>query len=83
MIPLAGKVVEWDLLFQVVYVALGAGLAVSLAFSIAVAGATRFTEELREGAMARAAGFAVLAALGLAVCAAAVVLGIVVMTQKS
>ena len=79
---LADKVVEWDKLFQVVYSALGAGLAVAVAFSVAVAGATRFAEERRDGATGRAAMWAVLATIGLAASLAAIVLGIVVMTTK-
>ncbi|MEA2397128.1 MAG: hypothetical protein QOK25_684 [Thermoleophilaceae bacterium] len=79
----AAKIVEWHQLLQVVYSALAAGIGVAGAFSVAVAGATRFTEERRAGAMARAAAFGVLACLGLAVCAAAIVLGIVVMTTKT
>jgi predicted RND superfamily exporter protein len=79
---LADKVVEWDKIFQVVYSALGVGLAVAVAFSVAVAGGTRFAEERREGAGARAAMWAALGALGFAVCLAAIVLGIVVMTTK-
>ena len=79
---LAAKVVDWDALFEVVYSALGAGLGVALAFSIAVAGSTRFADEVRENRMTRAAMYAVVAAAGLLVCAAAIVLGIVVMTAK-
>ena len=82
MIPLAEKVVEWDKLLQVVYSALGVGLAVAVAFSFAVAGATRFADDRRNGATVRATMWAVLAVVGLAVCAAAIVLGIVVMTTK-
>jgi hypothetical protein len=37
---------------------------------------------VRENRMTRAALYAALAALGLAVCLAAIVLGVVVMTQK-
>jgi hypothetical protein len=80
---LADKVVEWDKILEVIYSALGVGLAVALAFSVAVAGGTRFFEERRDGAVARAAVWGVLAALGLAVCVGAIVLGIVVMTTKS
>ena len=82
MITLADSVVDWDKIFQVVYSALGVGIAVVVAFSVAVAGSPRFFEQRRDGAVARAAGWAVLAALGFAVCAAAIVLGIVVMTTK-
>jgi hypothetical protein len=79
---LADKVVDWDKIFQVVYSALGVALAVAVAFSVAVAGATRFAEERRDGSAAVAVMWGVLAALGLAVCLAAIVLGIVVMTTK-
>jgi predicted RND superfamily exporter protein len=78
----ADKVVEWDKILQVVYSALGVALAVAVAFSVAVAGGTRFFEERRDGASARAAMWALLAAIGFAVCVAAIVLGIVVMTTK-
>jgi hypothetical protein len=79
---LGAKIVEWDQLFEVVYTAAGAGLAVAVAFSAAVAGATRFNEERRAGAGVRAAAFGVVAFLGLSVCAAAIVLGIVAMVHK-
>lgn len=79
----ADKVVDWAKILQVVYSALGAGLAVALAFSIAVAGGTRFAEERRGGAAVRAAMWAVLAVAGFGVCIAAIVLGIVVMSTKS
>ena len=82
MSALADKVVEWDKIFQVIYSALGVGVAVALAFSVAVAGSTRFAEERRDGAGGRAALWAVLAVLGVVVCAGAIALGIVVMTTK-
>ena len=79
---LADKIVEWGDLLEVVYSAAAAGLGVALAFSFAVAGATRFADEVRESRMGRAAMYAVVGALGLAICIAAIALGIVVMTQK-
>ena len=78
----AGKIVEWGTLFEMVYQALGAALAIAFAFSLAVAGSTRFADEVRENRMTRAALFGVLAAIGLAVCLAGIVMGIVVMTSK-
>jgi hypothetical protein len=80
---LAGNVVDWDLIFQVVYSALGVALAVAVAFSVAVAGSTRFADERRDGATVRATVWAVLAVLGVLVCLAAIVLGIVVMSTKT
>lgn len=80
---LAADVVDWGKIGQVVYTALGVALAVAFAFSIAVAGSTRFAEERRDGTVARATMWALVAGLGFAVCAAAIVLGIVAMTTKS
>ena len=80
---LAGEIVDWAALLEVVYSALAAGLGVALAFSLAVAGSTRFAEEVRENRMTRAALYGALAVLGLAACLAAIVMGIVVMTSKS
>ncbi|MEA2473189.1 MAG: hypothetical protein QOE06_1104 [Thermoleophilaceae bacterium] len=80
---LAGDIVDWAALFKVVYEALAAGVGVTLAFSLAVAGSTRFADEMRESNGGRAIMSGVMAALGLAVCLAAVVFGIIVMTQKS
>ena len=82
MIVIAGEIVDWEALFKVVYQALAAGLGVTLAFSLAVAGSTRFADEVRENRMTRAALYGALAVLGLLVCLAAVALGILVMTQK-
>jgi hypothetical protein len=79
---LADTVVDWDKILQVIYSSLGVALAFSVAFSLAVAGSTRFAEERRDGTAARAAVWAVLATLGVVVCIAAIVLGIVVMTTK-
>jgi hypothetical protein len=83
VIHLADKVVDWDKIGQVIYSALGVALAVAVAFSCAVAGATRFTEERRGAAAGVAVMWALLAAAGLAVCAAAIVLGVVAMTTKT
>jgi hypothetical protein len=82
-VNVAGKIVEWDALWKLVYSALAAGLGVTLAFSIAVAGVTRFADEMRDARAFRATLFGVMAALGFAVFLAAIVLGVVVMTQKS
>ncbi|MDQ3934264.1 MAG: hypothetical protein M3340_06490 [Actinomycetota bacterium] len=79
---LAAEVVDWATLLEVVYQALAAGLGVSLAFSIAVAGSTKLADEIRENRMTRAAIFGAIAGLALLVCIAAIVLGIVVMTAK-
>ena len=79
---IAGDIVDWAALLEVVYSALAAGLGVALAFSIAVAGTTRFADEVRENRMTRAALYGTVAVVALLVCLAAIVLGIVVMTSK-
>ncbi|HYH59292.1 MAG TPA: hypothetical protein VD790_08755 [Thermoleophilaceae bacterium] len=81
-LPLADSIVEWDLVFQVIYSALGAGVAVTIAVSFAILGAGRAADARRDGDTLDAIIFSGLFVLGLAACAAAVVFGIVVMTSK-
>jgi hypothetical protein len=78
----ADDVVEWDLLLQVIWAALAAGVAVTIAVSFAILGATRAADARRAGDTAAAVLYSALFVLGLAACAGAVVLGIVVMTAK-
>ena len=82
-LPLAGDIVEWDLVLQVIYVGLGAGVAVTIAVSFAILGATRAADARREGDAVVAVFYSAVFVLGMAACAAGVVLGIVVMTSKS
>jgi hypothetical protein len=79
---IADDVVEWDLVLQVVYAGLGAGVGVTIAVSFAILGATRAADARRDGDTLDAIFYSALFLLGLAACAAAVVLGIVVMTSK-
>jgi hypothetical protein len=79
---IAGDIVDWEALLKVVYQSLGAGIGVTIAFSLAVAGSTRFADEMRENRAGRAAFFGAIGLLGLLVCLAAVVFGIIVMTAK-
>ena len=81
-LPIADDVVEWDLLLQVIYAALGAGVAVTIAVSFAILGAQRAADARRDGDRVDQFIFSVIVLLGMAACAAAVVLGIVVMTSK-
>jgi hypothetical protein len=86
MSPLAEStpVVDWEKLGQVVLYAVIAGVGVSVCFSLAILGATRFAEVRRVGGGgASAAGYALLTLLGLAATLTAAVLAIVVMTKKS
>ena len=81
-LQLADSAIEWDLLFQVVWAALGAGIGVTIAVSVAILGATRAADARRDGDRVDALFYGALFVLGLAVCAAAVVFGVVVMTAK-
>jgi hypothetical protein len=80
-LPIA-DVVEWDLVLQVIWAALAAGLAVTIAVSFAILGATRAADARRDGDTLDTIFYSALFLLGLAACVAAIVLGIVVMTAK-
>jgi Flp pilus assembly protein TadG len=75
-------VVDWAALRDVVLYSLGAGIGITIAFSLAIFGGTRFADMRRAERGAEAVGFAALAVVGLGVCAAAIVLGIVLITSK-
>ena len=83
MSVLASTIVDWKTLGKVVLYSLVAGVGISLAFSLAIVGAARFADMRRDRRGIEAGGYAVLLAVSLSVVAAAVVLGIVVMTKKS
>ena len=81
-LPIADSVVEWDLVFQVIWAALAAGISVTIAVSFAILGAARAADARRDGDRIDQFIYSALFLLGLAACLAAVVLGIVVMTSK-
>jgi hypothetical protein len=81
-LPIADEVVEWDLILEVIWAALAAGVAVTIAMSFAILGFTRAADARRDGDTLDTIFYSALFVLGLAACAAAVVLGIVVMTSK-
>ena len=81
-LPIADGIVEWDLLLQVIWAALAAGVAVTIAVSFAILGATRAADARRDGDTLDTIIYSALFLLGLAGCLGAVVLGIVVMTAK-
>jgi hypothetical protein len=83
MMPLADPVVDWGKLGEVIAYSAVVGIGVALCFSLAILGATRFTEVRRgEGRNVAAVGYALLATLGLAATVAAAVGAIIVMTNK-
>ena len=75
-------VVETKELLQTVVASVVAGLGITIAFSIAVYGATRFADLSRDQRPAAATAAAALAGLAFAACVAAVVIGVIVMTNK-
>lgn len=75
-------IVDTNALWQTVVAAFVSGVGITLVFSIAILGIARFVELGRDGRTAAATAFGLVAALALAACLGAVVLGVVVMTQK-
>jgi hypothetical protein len=76
-------IVQTDVLWKLVVAALAAGVGITAAFALAIYGSTRFVDLRREGRAGAAYVYAAMAVLALAAFAAAVALGIVVMTKKS
>jgi hypothetical protein len=74
--------VDWDALLKVVAASLGAAVGVTLAFSLAIVGATGVTEARRNGRAGASLAFTVLAVVALLACAGAVALGIALMLSK-
>jgi hypothetical protein len=77
-----GAVVDGEALVQVVWVSLVAGIGVTASYAAAILGATRAVDLSRRGRTAEAAIFGLLAVAGVAVVVAALVFGIVAMTDK-
>jgi hypothetical protein len=76
-------IVDWGALGKVVAASLVLGVGATGAFALAILGSSRAAELRRSGNSVVAGAFVALAALALAACAAALVLGIIVMTRKS
>jgi hypothetical protein len=76
-------VVETKELLQTVVASLVAGVGVTAAVSITIFGAVRFTDLRRNDRPLASGAAGLLAILALAVTAASIVFGIIVMTQKS
>jgi hypothetical protein len=75
-------VVDWAALRDVVIASVAAGVGITVAFSLAIMGMTRFADMRREGKALGAWAYAGLAMAGLAVSGTAVVYGIVLMASK-
>jgi hypothetical protein len=78
----ASSLIDVDALVKVVWVSLAAGVGGTASFSVAIVGAARFAEMRRDGRSAEAGAFALVAALALGACLAAVALGLYVIIEK-
>ncbi|MEK6252435.1 MAG: hypothetical protein AABM43_10920 [Actinomycetota bacterium] len=79
---MVATIVETKELLQTVAASVIAGVGVTIVFSIAVYGATRFADLSRDDRPFAATAAIVTALVAFAACIAAVVVGIVVMTHK-
>lgn len=75
-------IVDTGDLLEVVWVSLVAGIGVTAAFGLAIVGSSRATELGREGRPGEALLFGAMGALAMAAVIAAIVYGIVVLTDK-
>lgn len=82
MSVLAADIVDGHALLQVLWVGAASGVGVTAAFGVALLGVIRATDLRRNGRGAEAAIHGVVGVIALAAVAAAVVYGIVIMTQK-
>jgi hypothetical protein len=81
-LQLASKLIDTHALWNVVWVSLLGGVGGTTAFSVAIAGTTRFVDLRREGRSTEAGLFAVLAGLALALFLGGVVLGLYEIIKK-
>jgi hypothetical protein len=79
---IAEAIVDWGALGKVVAASLIAGIGATFCFSVAIAGATRAAELRRDNRGGVATFYALLGAAGFAATVGAIVIGIVVMTNK-
>jgi hypothetical protein len=75
-------IVDTKALLDVVWASLAAGVGGTAAFSLALVGATRFSDMRRAGRGAEAVLFGVLGVVSLAVCLGAIAFGFVVIISK-
>jgi hypothetical protein len=79
---IAGTIVDWNKILEVIVASALAGTGVTVAFSLAIFGTARFADRRGEGRYPAATFFGAIAALGYAVCVAGLVFGIIVMSKK-
>jgi TRAP-type C4-dicarboxylate transport system permease small subunit len=79
---MTATIVDWSDLLQTIGASIVAGVGITVAFSVIIWGTARFADLRREGRTAEAGLPLTVSGLALAVVAAGVVFGIVVMTTK-
>jgi hypothetical protein len=75
------SIVDTDALLTILWASLAAGIGVTAAFGFAILGGVRALELGRQGRAGEAAIFGVVGVLGVAATIAAIVFGIVVLTE--
>jgi hypothetical protein len=79
---LMATVVDTAALGKVIAASLIAGIGLTMIYSLAILGTARFADMRRAGRPVEAGLFALLGAAALFACVVAIVVGIVIMTQK-
>jgi hypothetical protein len=74
-------IIDWDALLTVVWASVVAGVGVTAAFGFAILGGTRAVEFSREGRPGEATLFGVVGVVGGVTVVAAIVFGIVVLSE--
>jgi hypothetical protein len=74
--------VDTQALLKTIVASAIAGVGVTLIFSLAILGASRFADRNRDGRPAAAVAFGAMAVIALAAAGVAVTIGIIVMTRK-
>lgn len=75
-------IIDWDALLTVVWASLIAGIGATAAYGLAILGAARAIELGRDGRVGEAAVYAVIGTGGIVTVVAAIVFGIVVLSDK-
>ena len=75
------SIVDWDALLTVVWASVAAGIGVTAAYGLVILGTTRAVDSSRNGRVVEAVLFGVVGAAGLVTVFAAIVFGIVVLSE--
>jgi len=75
------SIVDWDALLTVVWASVAAGIGVTAAYGFVILGTTRAVDLSRQGRVGEAVLFGVVGAVGTVTVFAAIVFGIVVLSE--